>query len=98
MAWKAIGTVPAMAMAMGVLLTGTALETGAEAKEAKKTDPSKRVCQSITPSGSRLVKRICRTQQEWDDHTKATQDGLLSFQRNNTDTNDLTNFHAGSPK
>ncbi|HEX8306856.1 MAG TPA: hypothetical protein VF645_00380 [Allosphingosinicella sp.] len=99
MAWKAIGTVPGLAMAMGVLLAGAPLETGAaEAKPVKKQDPSKRVCQTIRPSGTRLVQRICHTQQEWEDQARATQDSLLAHQRKNTATNGLTSFHAGSPK
>ncbi|HEX8449459.1 MAG TPA: hypothetical protein VF652_07700 [Allosphingosinicella sp.] len=99
MAWKANGTVPRLAMAMGVLAAGAVLATGvAEAKPAKKQDPSKRVCQTITPSGSRLSQRVCRTRQEIEDQARETQDSLLDHQRKNTATNPLTDFHAGSPK
>jgi hypothetical protein len=99
MAWKAIGTIPKLALAMAVMLAGvaTGLETGAEAKAAKKKDPSKRVCQTIRPSGTRLVQRVCFTQQELEDHARATQDSLLEHQRKNTSTNGLTSFHAGNP-
>lgn len=99
MAWKAMGTVPALAMVVGVLVAGAApgFESSAEAKQAKQRDPSKRVCQTIRPSGTRLVQRVCRTQQELEDHSRATQDSLLEHQRKNTSTNGLTSFHAGNP-
>ena len=98
MALKAIGTVPGLALAMSLMLAGAALGAGpAEAKKPKANDPSKRVCHTIRPSGTRLVQRVCRTQQEWDDFANATQDSLLEHQRKNTSTNGLTSFHAGSP-
>ena len=79
-----IRTVPGLAAAMGVLCAGIALVPGmsaAEAKRSKERDPSKTVCQTIVPSGTRLGKRICRTQQEWDDEAKAAQDGVFEQQR-----------------
>lgn len=99
MACKAMSTVPKLAMALGVLLAGAApgFESDAEAKKAKRDDPSKRVCQTIRPSGTRLVQRVCHTQQEWEDHARATQYSLLEHQLKNTATNGLTSFHAGSP-
>jgi hypothetical protein len=98
MACKAMSTVSKLAMALGLLLAAAApgFETGAMAEKAKANDPSKRVCHTIRPTGTRMVQRICRTQQEWDDAAKATQDSLLAHQRRNTATNPLTGFHAGS--
>ena len=100
MACKAKSTVSILAMAVGVLLVGTApgLESGAEAKPAKASDPSKRVCYTIRPTGTRMVQRICRTEKEWEDYARATQDSLLAHQRKNTATNPLTETHAGSRK
>ncbi|HEX8126792.1 MAG TPA: hypothetical protein VF548_14550 [Allosphingosinicella sp.] len=100
MACKAMSTVSVFAMTVGVLLAGTAagLETGAEAKEAKPDDPSKRVCYTVRPTGTRMVHRECRTQKEWEDYARATQDSLLAQQRKNTATNPLTETHAGSRK
>jgi hypothetical protein len=96
MAWKAVGAVPRLAMATSLILAGAALQTGAaEAKKPKQNDPSRRVCQTITPSGTRLVQRICRTQQEWDDQARATQDSLLSHQRSNTSTSRADDFSPG---
>jgi hypothetical protein len=92
MAWKTIGTVPGLAMAMGVMCAAVAFAPGmsaaqAKAKQAKDSDPSKTVCQTIMPSGTRLGKRVCRTQQEWNDQARAAQDSLLEHQRANTTTN-----------
>ena len=86
MVWATIRMVPGLTAATGVLCAGIALVPGmgaAEAKEAKKRDPSKTVCQTIIPSGTRLGKRICRTQQEWDDEARAAQDGVFDQQRVN---------------
>ena len=96
MAWKAVGAVPRLAMATSVILAGAALQAGvAEAKKPKQNDPSKRVCQTITPSGSRLTQRICRTQQEWEDQARETQDSLLAHQRSNTTNSRPDDFAPG---
>ena len=36
-------------------------ETGAAAKK----DTSKRVCRSVTPTGSRFTQRVCKTADQW---------------------------------
>ncbi len=74
-----IAAAAALAMGMGAMLTGTALAAEASSKP-DKNDPSRRICRNITPSGSRLTTRICRTQAEWDASMAKTQDGVLKSQ------------------
>jgi hypothetical protein len=67
-------------------LTG-GFATPAAAYEKAKTaqgDGSRRVCRTVTPAGSRLTRRICRTQAEWDDSQYRTQDGVLQQQMSTT--------------
>lgn len=84
---KPIGTASAFVMGLVVLWAGTALagETeGLSAGDAVETqrktedDSSRRVCRNITPTGSRMTERKCRTQAEWDASRKKTQDGHLN--------------------
>lgn len=70
------------ALALGSMAAGPALTGEAAAKKPKadKDDPSRRVCRSIVTVGTRLSTRVCRTQQQWDDAQRKTQDGLLDHQ------------------
>lgn len=71
-------------MAAAAMLAGTALVHApyASASDTKsaKSERARRICRTVTPSGSRLTTRICRTQAEWDEGQDKTQDGLLQFQ------------------
>ena len=40
--------------------------TGQAAASPLKNDTGKRVCRTITPTGSRFSQRVCQTQDEWD--------------------------------
>jgi hypothetical protein len=52
------------------------------APEAGKTP--KRICRSITPTGSRLTLRRCMSQAEWDARQDKAQEGMLKHQTDNT--------------
>lgn len=90
MGTKPIVRACALAMGFGALLVGTALvaATGASSAaadvqaEPKATakDTSRRICRNLTPSGSRLNRRVCRRQAEWDESADAAQEGLLKHQ------------------
>jgi len=90
MGTKPIVRASALAMGFGALLVGTALvaATGASSAaadvqaEPKATakDNSRRICRTLTPSGSRLTRRVCRTQAEWDQSRDRTQEGHLKQQ------------------
>ena len=41
--------------------------TAAPNQQSSSEDRSRRVCRSVTPSGTRLPIRTCRTQAEWDE-------------------------------
>lgn len=90
---KPILTASALAMGFGVLMAGTPLAglTGSLAAaaaegqpKATQNDGSRRICRYLTPSGSRLTRRVCRTQAEWEASADRTQEGVLEFQRENT--------------
>lgn len=80
----------ALAIGLSALVAGTALAgaTGAFAanaaavqeEDSAKQDRSRRVCRSVMPSGSRLSRRVCRTQAEWDQNRDKTQQGVLEHQ------------------
>ena len=90
---KSIVKASGLAVGMGALLLGTAIvaTTGASASdpsaqpEAKaEPDQSRRVCRTVTPSGSRLTRRICRTQAEWDASADRAADGVAKQQIEDT--------------
>jgi hypothetical protein len=85
MSTKLIGTASGLTMGLAALLSGATFAgfaTAAVASEqtAAQGDTSRRVCRSITLSGSRLSRRVCRTQAEWDASRDRTQDGVLQHQ------------------
>lgn len=82
MGGKRIVTALVAALAIGAMGSGGVLPAEASAKKAKadKDDPSRRVCRSIVPTGSRMATRVCRTQAQWDESRQKSQDGLLDTQ------------------
>lgn len=93
--------VTACALAMTVFAGGfgavaaTAQEQGkAAAQSTAQPDRSRRVCRTEVPSGSRLARRTCRTQAEWDESQYRTQDGVLQHQMTRTTTMEA----AGGPR
>ena len=73
-------TVTVLAGGLGSV-AATAQEQG---KSAAQPDNSRRVCRTEIPSGSRLARRTCRTQAEWDESQYRTQDGVLRHQTTRT--------------
>lgn len=86
MAAMTIGNHMKLALAVGVLLAGAAIgqemspSAAANAKTKADKKAPKRVCRIVTPTGSRLVERICRTQADWDVAEKQAQEGLMKQQ------------------
>lgn len=80
--------VTACALAMALVLTSGVSVPAATAQEQGKTtvqnDRSRRVCRTEVPSGSRLARRTCRTQAEWEEAQYRTQDGVLQHQMTTT--------------
>ena len=58
--------------------------TGASAAEGSKhRDPNKRVCKTITETGSRLNKsRACHSQAEWEELRRQTKQKIENIQNN----------------
>ncbi len=79
MSIKSIASMATAAMAVSALV---AVPTVAQAGPKTRVggDPSKRVCKITTPTGSRLVERICRTQEEWDYNQRKAQESLFQQQ------------------
>jgi hypothetical protein len=79
---KRVLTKSAMALAVGAMCAGAVLPGVAAAKgpKAGAEDTSRRVCKNVTPTGSRMPTRVCRTQAQWDETRDKTQDGVLQFQ------------------
>jgi hypothetical protein len=73
---KAIATVSRVAAGVALVLAGNVVA----GKTKAPPDPSRRVCKTLTPTGSRLVKRFCQTQAEWDEIAKAAQDSVFKQQ------------------
>jgi len=88
MARKTMVKIPALAAALGLLWTGSALaqEGGGAAGPQGSGQPeksAKRICRTITPTGSRFTTRRCMTQADWDRNQERTADGVLKTQTDN---------------
>lgn len=95
MSGKPIATGSALTMGFAVLLSGAVLApvTGAtaagasvEAQRKPNDERTRRVCRTITPTSSRLTTRVCRTQAEWDESMRETQDSFLEHNFDQTRT------------
>ena len=84
MGFAALATGAVFADATGEFAAGAAMQ--APPKSAQNEDRSRRICRDVTPSGSRLVRRLCRTQAEWDESAQRSQDGLFKQQTETTTT------------
>ena len=86
MAANVTGQFPKLAMAIAVLLGGALIgqemspSAAANAKTQADKKKSKRVCRVVTPTGSRLVERVCRSEEDWNVAEKEAQDGLMKQQ------------------
>ena len=69
-----------------ILSAGAALLVGSAAGAAegsKHRDPNKKVCRTISETGSRLNKsRACHTQAEWDELRRQTKAKIENIQNN----------------
>ena len=76
----------ALAIGLGALLAAPASafsgDGASKAKAAK--DPNRRVCRTLTPTGTRFTTRVCKTQADWDLEMSKTQDSALIHQRDNS--------------
>ncbi|HEY5723233.1 MAG TPA: hypothetical protein VIT45_13010 [Allosphingosinicella sp.] len=79
MGLKSIVSVSAVAMSVCALVAVPAV-VQAGPKTRVGGDPSKRVCKTVMPTGSRLVERVCRTKEEWDYNRKKAQESLFQQQ------------------
>ena len=76
----AIGAASSAAYGAGDPPAATPAETQTKTSEP---DRSRRVCRNLTPSGSRMTRRTCRTQAVWNASMDRAQDGLLQYQMEN---------------
>ena len=88
---KPISTGSALTRGFALLLAGAVMTTvtgaaaagaSAEAQRDANDARTRRVCRSIMQTPSRLTRRVCRTQGEWDASMRDQQD---SFLRHNFD-------------
>ena len=68
------------ALAAAVVIVQASAASAAGPKTRDGSNPAKRICKMQTPTGSRLVERVCKTREEWDFNEKKAQDGLLQNQ------------------
>jgi hypothetical protein len=68
-----IGAIPSVPAAI-------AQEGAGKPKPGSAADPSKKVCRNLVLTGSRMTKRFCRTQAEWDQSAAKAQDFLRDGQ------------------
>src|SRR3954464_15108484 len=82
MAARAVAKPSAFAGIAALLAWIPATVGHAESAKAKaaRDDPNRMVCRSITPSGSRISTRHCRTQADWERDERETQDAALQQQ------------------
>ena len=79
---KRMMTAAALSMGLGLASVGAPLpgDSAAAKPKADEEDTSRRVCRNLTPSGTRLTTRVCRTQAEWAKSMDKTQDSVLQQQ------------------
>jgi hypothetical protein len=80
---RQIIAVAALAIGLGALGAGAAFADGpaGTSQPAKaKPDSSRKVCQNLVPTGTRMSARVCKTQAEWDASRDKTADNLLRHQ------------------
>lgn len=73
----------ATALMMGASMSipaAVAQEGAGKPKPGSAADPSKKVCRNLVLTGSRMTKRFCRTQAEWDQSAAKAQDHLRDGQ------------------
>ena len=68
------------------MLLAVAAPAGASAPAVQKAtaSPDKVVCRSETEVGSRIPQRVCRTQAEWDEIYRQTQEDLANSRNDRT--------------
>ena len=82
----------ALALIVSVLLSAgcasTSAEQDADAEEFAaevdrrlESDPNKRTCRTIRPTGSRLGERVCKTNAEWDTIEAESRAAIKTLQR-----------------
>lgn len=52
----------------------------APTKAGKAANPNKRICKSVTVTGSRMPQSTCHTRAEWDEIDQANQSSVTPFQ------------------
>lgn len=70
-----------MAVAVPAFAQPAATSATSSDNSARSGDTSRRVCRSLRPTGSRLATRVCRTQAQWDDIRKETQEFVQEGQQ-----------------
>ncbi|TQV74199.1 hypothetical protein FKG94_16460 [Exilibacterium tricleocarpae] len=59
----------------------TAETSAAEPKQAAAPKRSKRICKRMAPTGSRLGKKVCGTQEQWDRAARDSAEALRGVTR-----------------
>jgi hypothetical protein len=83
MAIRSIVTAAAVAIGLSAFATAPAVAddaSGTQQPTKAKDDPSRRICKTIIPTGSRMTSRVCRTRAQWEASMDKTQDGVLHHQ------------------
>jgi hypothetical protein len=76
-----------LTIGIGALLAFPAMaNSGGEARSKDKSadDSSRRICRSLTPTGTRFPVRVCKTKADWDLEMRQTQDSALAHQYRNS--------------
>ena len=96
-------TVFLIAAGLSILPTGPAAaedstEADASATNAGKKDTSRRVCRSVTPTGSRFTRRVCKTSEQWQKDSERAQRVLEDSFRSIVDPAGAAAHAGGSPQ
>ncbi len=77
----------ALAIGLTALVTAPAVAGSSgkgESKAKSVDDPSRRVCRTLTQTGTRFPTRVCKTKADWDLEMSRTQDSALEHQFRNS--------------
>ena len=98
-AYSVLGSA-ALVIGAATLANGAAFgaQAGQTKTQTKTNENSRRLCRDLTPSGSHLTRRVCRTREEWDESRDRSQESMLQYQNTHTSTYEQMNQQVGAPR
>lgn len=79
---RVLALITGVALTIGASTIGAGAASAAGEQPTARDDASRRICRMVTPTGSRLAIRSCRTKAEWDEEAAQSRRGAEEQSRN----------------